>query len=135
MEQLTFITKNSTFYSSKKDVSIHSGNNKGDSTSANLVFRNACFHKISPNTGYVVYSVKGSRVYFKEASSREGFKLSKSHKVEENNRYMTFKSTMHPALNEWCLSNEGDYDLMWDKGYGLWYIDSEELRFNTKHSR
>lgn len=81
-----------------------------------FAFRNNCNKKISPND-YIVFGFTGTRVYFKNAKETEGFHLFLRTKERGTTRRVSITGNYSGFI--------GDYDLLFDKENGLWYIDSE----------
>ena len=84
--------------------------------------RNKCFLKIGA-TGYAVFAVWNSRIYFKSVPAESGYKLTKAREVMDT-RYMTCPAT--DEIHEFIKNNTGDYKLHFDPVYSLYYIDTDE---------
>lgn len=84
-----------------------------------FILRNNCYAKLTKNE-HVVIAISGTRVYFKEASPAEGFKLTCFNKSRSNCNFRV--STDIVPLSEKGVEL-GDYRLMFDPMVKLYYID------------
>ena len=84
------------------------------------------FAKLTKNE-HVVIAISGTRVYFKEASPAEGFKLTCFNKSRSNCNFRV--STDIVPLSEKGVEL-GDYRLMFDPMVKLYYIDiAKKIRY------
>lgn len=83
-----------------------------------FAFRNNCHKKITKN-GYVCIALIGSKMYFREADEKEGYHIYKRCK---NAKY---EAAYRTAVTIDLSGFIGDYDLLFDKETGYWYIDAE----------
>lgn len=101
---------------SASDITISSAKTKNDRKQTNLTFRNNCFLKIAAGD-YIVLAVTKTRVYFKEATAKDGFKLSKKYESASSRYVRTVLD-----LSEYV----GDYSLSYDGRLKAHYIDVTE---------
>lgn len=111
MKNFNWVKKSSNRTQSGADVSLtcvkgHEG------MATHITFRNNIFLRIS-KTDHFVFAVDGNRIYFNEASKREGYKA--YNKKNLNNRYVKVSTNLPEFI--------GDYKLEWDSKEGLNYID------------
>ncbi len=82
-----------------------------------IAFKNRSYAKITQKE-HMVIAVLGTRLYFKEASRAEGYKLSTFNKD---------RTACHMKVNPQVLKltdvEIGRYTLEWDKNVGCYYID------------
>lgn len=114
-EKLVFITKKNN--TSKADVSISLYGKKKMATS--IILRNNVDRSIS-KTSFLVVAVSGDRLYFREATEEEGYKISCT-----SSKTSKTTSIVDDALNEFALTHAGDYPLQYDKTLKLFYVDTE----------
>lgn len=100
---------------SEADVSLVVGKD-----GVNLTFRNGGAQILS-KTDYVVVAIDKDKLYFKEANSAAGYKLTK--KTKGNTKYCKISNK---SLMEWCRSRNGGYRLHLDTARKLYYIDTIE---------
>lgn len=133
-EDFNFVTKKTGRRApSSKDVTIVATEQNGGTVY--FSFRNGVHEDISPNTGCFVYAVVGSRIYFKEASSADGFAFTNTTTNKKvNKRYASFGGKTHHALYEFCKDKIGDYDMVFDGRHELWFIDTS-ITFRGKNGR
>ena len=76
--------------------------------------------KIAPNSMYLVYGFDASRcrIYFNEADSSIGFFLSP---VTKDGKKKQIQPTCYDP--DFFMKYKGDYNLLFDKEEGLYYID------------
>lgn len=119
---------------SNKDISVVTSENGGGATY--FTFRNEVFDDIAPNTGCFVYAVVGSRIYFKEASSTDGYSFTANKKSDKKaeKRYTSFGGNLHHPLYEFMKDKNGDYDMVFDAKHELWFIDTS-ITFTGKNGR
>lgn len=105
---------------SDKDISVVTSENGGGATY--FTFRNEVFDDIAPNTGCFVYAVVGSRIYFKEASSVDGYSFTSNKKSDKKaeKRYASFGGKLHHPLYEFMKDKTGTmtWFSMEDTSYG-----------------
>ena len=116
---------------SNNDITIVTSENSGGTTY--FTFRNEVYDDISPNTGCFVYAVVGSRIYFKEASSADGYTFTTNNKKNDK-RYCSFSGKLHTPLYEFMKDKNGDYDMVFDGRNELWFIDTS-ITFTGKNGR
>ena len=78
-----------------------------------FIFRNNCFSEIT-QTEYIMLATKNNRLYFKEATSMSGWKLTQ--KANKSTRYMQIRKKFKRFV--------GNYELSWDKKEGCYYIET-----------
>lgn len=98
-------------------LAISQDNTKNKRTSV-IAFKHRSYSKIT-STGYMVFAVVGTRLYFKSDTSSVGYKLSTFNKD---------KSSCHVKVDYASLPLDvklevGNYNLEWDRNLGLYYID------------
>lgn len=118
MDNLIWMTKSRSTANSgnSADVTISRSGTRGKQKQTNITFRNNCFLKFAAGD-YIVFAVTKTRVYFKEADAKEGFKLSKKHE-HASSRY----TRTALDLSEYI----GDYSLSYDGRLKAHYIDITE---------
>lgn len=122
MKELNFITKAKTSARTQTDISVRANSVGSDGAHANRVtvtVRNGCDKKIGMN-GYTVVAIDNGRMYFSNANSSVGFKLSRN---RSGNKYTI--GITEPSLRRWAEKYQGDYDLMFDGDLNYWYIDAD----------
>ena len=78
-------------------------------------FRKNCEKKILSNGVYLSFAIENNRMYFKETSSKYGWKLSES----GCNKFFKLYKKNVPMTEEWY----GEYNLEWDNMLNLYFID------------
>lgn len=81
-------------------------------------FHNKSGERIT-KTGYVAFGIDGDRLYFVEAESHEGFKISKS-----KNEYNGTTQVSDEAFVKWARVRRGAYSLHQDSKSGLHYVQA-----------
>lgn len=124
-------------FMSEKDVSIRTTECSGGTVY--FTFRNGVSENISPNTDCFVYAISDTRVYFKEARSVDGFLFNKNNENSKNglckdHRYVSLKGKTHRKLYEFLKDKNGDYEMMYDAKYNLWFVETSIL-FTGKNGR
>ncbi len=137
MKNLNFISKSrSSMGPYAMDVRVshsYSANKNRENCEATyFTFRNGSEEKIAPNTYSIAYAVSGTRVYFKEVNSSQGYTLSKNEKNHTDNRYVTITGPRHNDLHRWSEAYAGEYDLLYDSNLNLWCIDVNGVLFRGK---
>ena len=126
-ENIIFTEKGRKFVSSRRkyDVALRVNNKgylKSDPNRSRVVFRfyGDAIKRVAPSAEYLTFGYVGDvkRVYFMECDSVAGFKLSA---VKGNNAIKRITKTISRP-NFW-LKYEGNYDLIFDKECGLYFID------------
>lgn len=112
IKELNWITKHSNV---KKgiDVSITLSKEDSQKQQTSFRFRNHTSEKIT-DTGYIKLAVMNNKLFFAKAEPTEGFKLSDASK---------FGDARGVAIRGFSDLKNGDYDLLFDKEYGLFYVD------------
>lgn len=94
---------------------------------ARLTVYNKWSHTIS-KSGYVVIAVDGNRMYFKEASFRDGWFLTKTN--YENARCLCIKND---NIYKWIDDDGfGSYEFRYDDELDLYYIEKMNFEKNCK---
>ena len=84
-----------------------------------VTFRNNVYAKITKNE-YVAIAVSGARLYFREYSPAEGFKLTSYNKARTSCVFRIPESALD--LSKTRIST-GDYRLQYDPSMKMYYID------------
>ena len=93
-----------------------------------ITFRNGIEKLITlDKEAYAIVAVLGKRVYFKKASSIEGFKISsnKGNKNKAGNKYMYISENNSKELYNFVADHIGNYDLKYDNDRNLHYVNCE----------
>ena len=124
MNGLVWITKSkgAANRESAADVTISRTKTKKGQKQSSITFRNNCFLKFAVGD-YMVFAVTKTRVYFKEADAKEGFKLSKKHE---------FASTRYVRTALDLSEYIGDYSLSYDGRLKAHYIEVTEREAEVK---
>ena len=126
MDNLVWMTKSKSAANreSAADITISRTKTKNGQKQSSITFRNNCFLKFAVGD-YMVFAVTKTRVYFKEADAKEGFKLSKKHEFAST-RYMRTALDLSEYI--------GDYSLSYDGRLKVHYIDinENELAYNQR---
>lgn len=119
MNGLVWITKSkgAANRESAADVTISRTKTKNGQKQSSITFRNNCFLKFAVGD-YMVFAVTKTRVYFKEADAKEGFKLSKKNE---------FASTRYVRTGLDLSEYIGDYSLSYDGRLKAHYIEVTEV--------
>jgi len=83
-----------------------------------IYFHNKSGERIT-KTGYVAFGIDGDRLYFVEADSCEGFKISKT-----KSEHRGISQISDKAFVEWVRVRRGAYALHQDSKSGLHYIQA-----------
>ena len=110
---MEWISKNYKTTPAKRSEVMVTVTKDGDKKVTNFTFYNGSEKKIG-STGYLVYALTATRVYFKAADIKTGFKL---YNKTENSISTRFKIIRN--LTKFI----GDYNLLFDNNEGCWYID------------
>ena len=113
MADLLWVTKSNSHATSQRDVSITLNKNGANKIQTAFRFRNNSFLRFTKNE-YVVFATTDTRIYFKEGTSKTGFKLTC--------KSVDGKSAMFKTAED-LKKFIGDYDLLWDSKEKLNYID------------
>ncbi len=118
MDNLVWMTKSKGAVNrgSAADITISRTKAKNGRKQSSITFRNNCFLKFAVGD-YIVFAVTKTRVYFKEADAKEGFKLSKKNEPDSS-RYMRTALDLSEYI--------GDYSLSYDGHLNAHYIDITE---------
>lgn len=81
--------------------------------------------KICGDSQYMDVAPYKGKLYFRRAALRNGFKITKTNSHAKNTSKM-IRST--PADVRFWWNIEGDYDLLYDKELGLYYIDISKTK-------
>lgn len=90
---------------------------KGKDPRTVITFRNSCYAKVTKNM-HLVFLPVGTRLYMREASPTEGFKLTSFSKDNSSCHTYTLSKVLPVEVIE-----VGNYDLEYDKECGYYYID------------
>ena len=120
MEELNWLGKCRSYGGKKIDcdviLSTSYDSSKKKETSV-ISFRNRSHAKITQKE-HMVFAVLGTKLYFKEASVREGYKLTTFNKD---------KSSCHIKIDSRVVKitdlEAGEYMLEWDKHVECYYVD------------
>ena len=129
-KELVFLKKRHRSNSISKDVSVNiQKNGKGRRNKISLTFRNKSYLKIT-RTGYITIAIYEERIYFMAEDGLNGYKLSSTPNCKGDNRYITIQPEEPESPDEidymkWAETHTGDFDLLFDKEEGLWYVDTE----------
>lgn len=115
---------------SDMDLTISTSENGGGYTY--FTVRNNMHEQISPETNCFVYAISGTRIYFKEASRADGYAFTRN--SASDRRYVSFGGTLHHKLYEFCKDKNGDYEIVYDAMYKLYFVETA-LSFTGKHGR
>ena len=101
------------------DITISKIKGNNNTERVNFIFRNKCEEKLT-KTGYLQFGTIGKRIYFKEATREEGFKVTHSTK-DGPNKYIK-------SLDVSLFDFIGDYELLKDETMyiGMYYIEKIE---------
>lgn len=100
---------------------------KKNITATRFTFTERAFKKLT-QTGYVMAAVLSNRVYFKEASGQDGFKITQT---KETGRVVFPQKILH----EMFTTEAQNFDLRYDKQRDLYYIEKSDLDFFGKKKR
>ena len=118
------------------DITLHASEANGGTVY--FTFRKGIHKDIAPNTEHFAYAISGSRIYFKEMPSKEGYRFSRNAKNSQPDngecRYVSFVGKVHRKLYEFCKGKDGDYEIVFDGRYQLWFIETG-LNFQGKYGR
>ena len=96
-----------------------------------LVFNQGIADLIS-DTGYLTIAVEDNNMYFLGVERKDGWKISKQSRGFTSQVQITFNCLSDEIKNFVRISNEMDFDLMFDEDYGLYYIGHPKLNFAGK---
>lgn len=138
LPKLEFKTKKASYVSSSDcsgDVRITIKCNTASSRQTNnrirFSFRRGCVFKITKD--YIVYAILNNRIYFKAASSEEGFKVDSSRRPNEKDKpdnqrtcYLVFGTNNDDDVKTFEKFAEKELELKYDNAYELYYVEVEE---------
>lgn len=124
---LNFITKSHTRKAATKEVVVRlnlSGAFANGEKRYNVVFRfyEDSYKKICRDTEYMVYAIDAmnSRIYFKESNAIDGYKITYTNAHSATTSKRVCVSVNNVDFWNSCV---GDYNLLFDRNEGLYYID------------
>ncbi len=120
MSNFSWFTKSSTRSNPLADVCIRVNKNGGGRYTVVFQFDEATAKKLTSNSEYLIfaYDEENMRVYFKEATAIDGFKVGKTNPNSPSRRMGA------TVINfEMWMKFIGDYSLLYDKTEKLSYID------------
>lgn len=85
-------------------------------------FHNKSAERIT-KTGFVVFGIEGDWLYFREAESGEGFKITTS----SHNSSIGTSQCQDPHFAEWARNRRSGYSLHKDAVDGMYYIEAKPI--------
>ena len=110
-----------------------------DRSSTAITFKQNSHLRIT-RTQHIVFAIDGTKLYFREASEFEGFKLCSGCSKNKPKKATSFTIKVHPTMLPLSKIEAGAYNLELDKYLGLYYIDVQNklkqgvLRWNGKRN-
>ena len=138
LPKLEFKTKRANYASSSDssgDVRItiksNTASSRQTSNRVRFSFRRGCVFKITRD--YIVYAILNNRIYFKAASSEEGFKVDSSRRPNEKDKpdnqrtcYLVFGTNSDDEVKIFEKFAEKELELKYDNAYESYYVEVEE---------
>lgn len=85
-------------------------------------FHNKSAERIT-STGFVVFGIEGDYLYFREAESGEGFKIT----TGLRNATIGTSQCQEPHFVEWARNRRSGYSLHKDENNGMYYIEAKPI--------